>query len=145
MVRFIAVFLLILIPQAADTQSEPRPVFVKALCEGKLSSAVVSAFKQEISTSHRYRLIPSMDDNGRMDVVVSIQMSCTEREKIAAIATVYGKAKCFGPSNCHGAFDVPSLRVDLCDFDAAVDCGRMLFEAFENYLSRPNRTQLLLE
>jgi hypothetical protein len=145
MVRFIAVFLLVLSAQAADIESDSRPVFVKALCEGKLSSVVISAFKQEISLSHKYRLIPSMDDNGRMDVVVSIQMSCTEREKIAAIATVYGKAKCFGSSNCHGAFDVPSLRVDLCDFDAPVDCGRVLFEAFENYLSRPSRTHLLLE
>jgi hypothetical protein len=123
--------------------ADREPVFVKGSCDGSATSAtVLSSLKDIIQISDKYRLITSLDDGGRMDTVLTIQLSCKERGNLTAVATVYGEAKCFGPAKCHGAFDVPSLRVDFCD---STECGRSLFRAFENYMNNPNKTHLILE
>jgi hypothetical protein len=145
MERLIQILLFTLASLAANTAESPRPVFIHHACDDKISYAVISSLKEEIRTSQKYQLVPTLDDNGRMDVVLTIQMSCTERNDAAAVATVYGKGKCFGHNNCHGAFDVSSLRADFCDSNAAVECGRSLFKAFDDYTKRPSLIQLRLE
>jgi hypothetical protein len=64
-------------------------------------------------------------------------MKCTERTNIAAVATVFGAAKCFSVKNCHLTIDGSSLRSDLCDSSASAECGRVLFKAFDDYTSNP--------
>jgi hypothetical protein len=125
-------------------QARPQSVFVKATCNGKLSSVMRSSFIEEIRASQKYQSIPDLGDNGRMDVVLHVQMSCTERDNVAAVATVYGAAKCFGPRNCHATMDGTSLSVTLCDPNALESCGRALFKAFDDYVSNKLTTPLRL-
>jgi hypothetical protein len=80
-----------------------------------------------------------------MDVVLTIDVKCAEREDVAAVATVYGKAKCFSPTNCHLAIDGSSMRSDLCDSKAAAECGRTLFRAFDDYVTNPLGPPLKLQ
>lgn len=102
-----AILLLIVSSAAANAANAPKPVFVHAQCGQKPPSAL-SSLKDEIRKSQKYQLISTLDDNGRMDVVLTIEMTCKERNDVTAIATAYGKGKCFSPSNCHGAFDSSS-------------------------------------
>jgi hypothetical protein len=139
-----AILLLMVSSAAANAANAPNPVFVHAQC-GEKSASALSALKDEIRKSQKYQLIPTLDDNGRMDVVLTIEMTCKERNDVIAIATAYGKGKCYSPINCHGAFDSSSLRVDFCDFTDPTACGRALYEAFDKYVSRPNPVQLNLQ
>ena len=120
-----------LVSLAASTGQTARPVSLKATCLGKISSAVLSSFREEIRTSQRYQLVPDLSDNGLMDVVLAVDMNCTERKDVVAVATVYGKAQCFTSKNCHLSIDTSSLRSDLCNSDDATECGRLLFKALE--------------
>ena len=137
--------LLILSSLTASAAEPARPVFVKATCTGKLSSVVLQTFKEELRTSQKYQPISTVDDNGRMDVVLQVDMSCAEHDNVAAVAIVYGVAKCFGPKNCHVAMDGNSLTAVLCDSNGTGDCGRMIFRSFDSYVNRPNSTPLKLE
>lgn len=127
--------------QVADAQ---RPVFIKGVCLEKISSDVLSSLKNEIRNSQKYRLVRDQSDEGKMDIVLTINMSCTEHKDISAIATVFGRVKCFGPTNCHHAIDGSSVRADLCNGDAATECGRSLFKAFDDYVINPIKPQLKL-
>src|ERR1700720_4606105 len=80
------ILLFTLASQTAHASEGPRSVFVKAICNGKLSAAVLASFREGIRTSQKYQLIPTLDDNGRMDVVLEVEMSCTERNNAVAIA-----------------------------------------------------------
>jgi hypothetical protein len=71
--------LFVLSPFIRSDAQGPKSVFVKATCDGTLSVAVVSTFKEEIRTSKRYQLISTLDDNRRMDVVIDVRMSCVEQ------------------------------------------------------------------
>jgi hypothetical protein len=51
----------------------------------------------------------------------------------AAIATTYGKGKCFPGAYCHGVVDGSSLKSALCDSNATAECGRSLFKNFDDY------------
>jgi hypothetical protein len=126
-----------LVSLAANGAKSPSPVFVKAACDGKISSAVISTLREEIGNSQKYRLVRTVADNGQMDVVLTIEVNCTERNKLAAIATIFGRAKCFGVKNCHLAIDGSSLRSDLCDSDGVTECVRTLFRAFDDNVSNP--------
>jgi hypothetical protein len=137
-------FVFILTSLTAAAQASPQSVFVKATCDGKMSSVVRSSFMDQIRASPKYQSISNLGDNGRMDVVLHVQMSCAERNDVAAVATVYGVAKCFGPRNCHATMDGTSLRVALCDPNAVADCGRALFKAFDDYESNALATPLRL-
>jgi hypothetical protein len=91
----------------------PKPVFLRAECEGKVSTALLASLKEEISISEKYKLVAHLDDNGRLDVVLAIYMNCVEHNGIAAITTAYGQAKCLSTSNCHRLVDGSSVRSAL--------------------------------
>ena len=140
------VLILLSIPSLAVSAAEsPRPVFIRAACDGKVSSIVLSSLREEIRTSREYELASTLDDNGRMDEVHTIYMSCTERKAVAAVATNYGLARCLSGTNCHSIVDGSSIRSDLCDASAAEECGRALFKAFDDYISNPNAPRLKLK
>jgi len=143
--RLILIVLLILIWSVTSAAEGPRPVFVKAACGGKISSAVLSLFKDEIRTSKKYEEVTTLDDNGKMETVLDLQMSCQEHDNVAAFATVFGVAKCFGPRNCHVSIDGSTLGVLLCYSTAVPECEHAIFRAFDDYMSRPNPAHLKLE
>jgi hypothetical protein len=124
-------------PLAASAAEGPKPVFIHAACDGKLSSTVLSAFRDEIQTSQKYQLAPDLEDNGHLDIVLTIYMSCTERHDVVAIATSYGLAKCFSDKTCHSTVDSVSIRSALCDASAVGECGRTLFKTFDDYTRGP--------
>jgi hypothetical protein len=114
-------------------------IFIKAAaCDGKLSSAVIASLKEEIGNSQKYHLVPNLSDEGRMGEVITIGMACSERTEVAAVATTYGKGKCFPGAYCHQAVDGSSLKVALCDSNAIAECGRVLFKTFDDYASHMN-------
>ena len=127
--------------QQTQTQDHPqaqalRPVFVKAnTCDGKLASVLFSSFKEAISTSQRHELVQDLSDNGKMDTVLIIQMACEERNNSVSVKSAYGMAKCFGPKNCHAAFDGRTGNVLSCDPNGEPICGKELFKEFEYVLA----------
>jgi hypothetical protein len=141
----ILMFLFTLASLATNAADSPRPVFVKAVCFGGVSSSVLSSFREQIRASQRYRLVSGLDDNGLMGVVLTVDMKCTEHDDIAAVATAFGKARCFSKTNCHLTIDGASMRADLCDSKAPAECGRVLFKAFDDYISNPLAPPLKLQ
>jgi hypothetical protein len=129
---------------AANAADGPKPVFVKATCLGKVSSSVLSFFREEMRRSQKYQLVPNLSDNGLMDLVLTIDMNCTESNDVAAVATVYGNAKCFSSTNCHVTIVGSSIRSVLCESKAVTECGRILFKAFDDYMSNPIAPRLKL-
>lgn len=119
----------------ASAAENLRSLFIHAACDGKISSAVLSSLKEEIRTSTKYQLVPGLDDNGRMDTVLTIYMNCAERSDVAAVATSHGWAHCDSVTDCRGTVDGSSIRSTLCDAIAAAECGRTLFKAFDAYVS----------
>jgi hypothetical protein len=142
--NYLFALLLALMPPVASAADGVQAVFVKTTCAGKISSAVLSSLRREISASPKYRLALTLDDDGQMDIVFVIQMKCSERESVAGIASVFGQAKCVGVKTCHLVVDGLSLRSDLCDSNAAAECGRALFKALEDYRSNPLSPRLKL-
>ena len=116
-----------------------RPVFIAfpkpATCDGKLASVLLSSFKEAISTSQRHELIRDLSDNGKMDTVLIVQMSCEERSNSVSVTSTYGEAKCFGPKNCHAALDPRTGNVLSCDPNGEPICGKELFKEFEYVLA----------
>lgn len=133
--RSVLILLFTLTPLAAKAVEGPRPVFIRASCDGKIASVVLSALKDEIRTSVKYRLVRGLDDDGRMDSVLTIYMNCTERSEVTAVATNYGSAHCYSSTDCRGVVDGSSIRSALCDSGTAAECGRSLFKAFDDYTS----------
>jgi hypothetical protein len=113
----------------------PKPVFVKGTCLDPISSGVLSSLDETIRNSQKYRRAHNLGDGDQMGVVLTINVTCTERKNVAAIATVFGAAKCFSATNCHVAIDGSSLRSDLCDSSTAAACVRALYNAFDDYMS----------
>lgn len=122
---------------SASAEGSASPVVIKAACEGATPSTVLYALREEIGNSQKYRLTPNLADDGRMDVVRTINMKCTERNNLVAVATVFGAAKCFSLTNCHLSIDGSSIRADLCDSKTASECARLLFKAFDDYVNSP--------
>jgi len=108
---------------------------LEATCEGKLASVLFSSFKEAISTSQRYELVPDLSDHGKMDAVLIIQMACGEHNNFVSVGSVYGMAKCFGPKNCHLSLDGRTLNVLMCDPNGEAICGKELFKEFEYVLA----------
>jgi hypothetical protein len=136
---FLFVMLLLLFTpyksRAAETLS---PVFIKTACNGKISSMLLSSLRDVIGNSQKYRVTTTLTDDNQMDVVLTINIDCTERGNAVALASVFGQAKCFqSSSNCHFRIDVWSLRSDLCDANSATECARKLFRRFSDYVSNP--------
>ncbi len=120
----------------ANAAEPAKSVFVKATCTGKLSSAVLHRFEEELRRSQRYQLISTVDDNGRMDVVLQVHVSCAEHDNFVAVAIVYGLAKCFEPKHCRVTMDGNTLTAILCDSNGIENCGQLLFRSFDSYVSR---------
>lgn len=118
-----------------------QPVFIRAAprCDNKLSTIVLASLKEAISASGKYRLISSLDDEGKLDLVHTIYMACVENNDVSSVATQYGIGKCRSGKECGSIIDGDSLNVSLCNANLSPDCGRALFKAFNYYmgLNRP--------
>jgi hypothetical protein len=148
MTRLILTLLFTLATLAANAADTPKSsVFIHAACDSKISSAVVASLKEEIGNSQKYHLVPNLSDEGRLGVVLTINLACTERTDVAAVASAYGKGQCFAGAYCHGVSDGSSLKSALCDSSATAECGRTLFKTFDDYVSHmssPSAPQLQL-
>jgi hypothetical protein len=122
-----------------------KPISVQPACDGKLSSVLLSSFKDAISTSQRYVLVPNLSDNGKMDAVLIIQMACGEHNNTVSVGSIYGMAKCFGPKNCHVSLDGHTLNVLMCDSNGGATCGKELFKEFEYMLATTGLMGVKLE
>src|ERR1700721_2886300 len=140
----VLISLLTLGPLVGHAAEPPKSVFVVGSCLDEISSNVLSTLQEQIRNSQKYRWAHNLGDGDQTAVVLTINVSCIERKNVAAIATVFGAAKCFSPTNCHHAIDGSSVRSDLCDANAAVECGRALFKAFDNYVINPIKSKLTL-
>jgi hypothetical protein len=130
-------------PRVPERETDgAKATFIKTNCAGKISSVLLSSLRNEIGASLKYRLTDTLDDDGQMDTVFTIYMTCSERESVTGIASVFGQAKCFSKTECHLVADGSSLRSDLCDSTAATECGRSLFKVFEDYTSNPRAPKL---
>ena len=136
--------LLISASLAAHASETPKSVFIVGSCLEKISSDVLSSLEEGIRSSQKYRLAHNLGDGDQMGVVWAINVSCTERKNVAAIATVFGAARCFTATNCHHAVDGSSVRAYVCDANDITECGRALFKAFDDYVSNPIRAPLKL-
>lgn len=132
--RLVVMLLFTLAPVAASAAESPQSVYVHADCEGKVSSAVVSSFTEAVHASQKYHQVPTLDDEGRRGVVMTIYMACAERNDVIGVASSYGWAKCYGEKECHLSLDGSSIRSVLCDAKAAAECGRTLFKVLEDFI-----------
>jgi hypothetical protein len=94
-----------------------------------------SSFKEAIPASQRYELVPDLSDHGKWDTVLIVQMACEEHNNSVSVTSAYGMAKCFGPRNCHVAFDPRTSNVLTCDPKGEAICGKELFKEFEYVLA----------
>jgi hypothetical protein len=141
--KVILTLLFTLAPLTAVAENQ-KSVFIHAACDGKSSSAALASLRQVIRTSQKYQLVHTLDDDGRMGIVLSIYMSCAERNDVIAVATSYGLAKCYGEKNCHLSVDGHSIKSTLCDARSAAECGQMLFQSFDDYMKSPNSSTFKL-
>src|SRR5258706_14613142 len=103
--RLVLILLITLTSLAAHAADGPKPLFIMARCDEKLSSVVLSSLKEAVNASHKYQLTPSLDDIGRLDTVQTIHMTCRENNDVVAVATQFGIAKCLSASICHSVID----------------------------------------
>ena len=137
--RLVLICLFMLAPLAANPAEKPKSVFIHATCDGsKVFSDTLSSLREGIHTSQKYQLVRTLNDEGRMAVVLTIYIDCAERNGIVAVATSYGLAKCYSDKNCHLSVDGNSIKSTLCDASNAAECGRTIFKAFDDYLNHPN-------
>jgi hypothetical protein len=141
----LALVVMLAVGTAHSSETVRRPVSIHSLCPGSIVSAVIVALTEEFQASPQYRIARTLSDEGQMDVVLTIQLNCAERDKTAAIATVYGQAKCLSETNCHLSTDGLSLRSALCDSAAVDECGHTLYKAFDSYVNNPNRPVLQIK
>jgi hypothetical protein len=137
--RVILVLFLTTVSLSAHAADTTQPVFLRARCDKKLSSIVISTLKDAITASGKYRLVSGLDDEGKLDLVHSIYMTCAENNDVSSVATQYGIAKCRSSKECSSVIDGESLNVSLCNANQSADCGRALFKMFDYYigLNRP--------
>lgn len=136
--------LLTLAPLVGHAAETPKSVFVAGSCLDKISSDVLFSLQEQLRNSQKYRLAHNLGDGDQMGLVLTINVSCTERMNVAAIATVLGAAKCFSATDCHHAIDGSSIRADLCYANTAAACGQAIFKAFDDYRSNPIKSPLKL-
>jgi hypothetical protein len=136
-IHLVLILLFSLAPFAAGAADSPKSVFIHTACDGKISSEVLSSLREGIRNSQKYQLVRTLDDEGRMGIVLTIYMNCAERNDVIAVATGYGLAKCYSGTKCHLSVDGSSIRSVFCDASVAVECGRTLFKAFDDYMKNP--------
>jgi hypothetical protein len=98
--RVILVVLLTTASLSAYAADSAQPVFVRARCDKKLSSIVIASLREGITASGKYRLSSSLDDEGKLDLVHTIFMTCAENNDVSSVATQYGIAKCHSSKEC---------------------------------------------
>jgi hypothetical protein len=135
--RIIPILLFMLASLGANATENPKFVFIHAACDGKSSSAALSSLREVIRTSQKYQLVHTLDDDGRMGIVLTIYINCAEHNNVIGVATSYGLAKCYSEKNCHLSVDGHSIKSTLCDASAPVECGREVFKAFDDYMKNP--------
>jgi hypothetical protein len=145
MIRCILIATVIFSSFVAHAETHPKPLFFMAKCDGRLSSVVLSALKEAAVASQKYELVSSLDDNGHLDTVQTIHMTCAENKEVTAVAIQFGIAKCQSITVCHSGIDGLSLNVALCNANLSADCGRALFKTFDAYVGRPNPIPLKIE
>jgi len=143
--NYILVFVVLAASFVARGETGQKPLFIRAKCDGKLSSIVVSGLREAANASPKYRLVPGLDDNGRLDTVQTIYLTCVENNEFTAVATQFGIAKCQSTTVCHSVIDGFSLNACLCTASRSSDCGRALFKVFDAYVNRPNQAPLQVE
>ena len=150
MKRIVFALFLVLTSVIANGADAPKSsVFIKPRCESKVSSAVLAFLKTELESAPKFHIVPNLTDEGRMGEVLTIDIVCAERTDIgiAGVATTFGKGKCFPGAYCHGVMDGSSLMSTLCDMAASPACGKVIFKAFDEYVSHmasPGAPQLQL-
>ena len=122
-----------------------KPIFLQATCDGKLASVLLASFKEAISTSHRYELVSTLSNNGKMDAILIVQMTCGENNNFVSVGSIYGMAKCFGSQNCHLSLDGHTLNVLMCDQNGETVCGKELLKEFEYMLATTRLMGVRLE
>jgi len=132
--RLVLVLLFTLAPVAASAAESLQSINIHADCDGKTPSAVIASFTEAIRASQKYHLVPSLDDEGRQGIVLTVNMACAELNNVVGIASSYGWAKCYSEKECHLAIDGRSIRSVLCDASAASECGRTLFKVMEDFI-----------
>lgn len=146
----IIILLLFLIASATCHAVEtPKHVFIKASCEGKVSSAVIMSFREAIRASNGYQLTKSFLDDGGVGAVLTVYMTCTDisddqASDIAAVAAIYGQSRCVLGS-CRVTSYESTLKSLLCGSNTATECGKALFRDFDEYWSGPNSPPLKLQ
>ena len=129
-----------------QAQSSQKHLFVVAKCDGTLSSIIVSALKDAATASQKYHVISTlMSTVGHRDVVQTITLMCGESKDVTAIAMLFGIVKCKSTKLCLSTDDSFTLNVALCNANLSVDCGRTIFEGFDKYINRPDRTPLKVD
>ena len=111
---------------AAYAADSAKPVLIKATCDRETSAPLLSSFQEAIQTSNRYEMV-NLSDDGKMDVVLTINMVCPEPDNVIGVASVYGMAKCSGPQNCHHSIDGSRLNMLMCDPNGQAQCGKEHF------------------
>jgi hypothetical protein len=129
--------------QQARTQDQVKPVFLITNCTLKSGSLILSAFKEALQSSKKYELVPDLSDKGKMDVVITVKMICVEDKGNAAVASVYGLAKCFGPKNCHVSVNDSTLNALLSEPAMETQSGINLFKGFDEAQAR-SKDQMIL-
>lgn len=124
----------------AQTSTSPRLVFIHATCDGKEAGAVLGSLKERMAGSRKYAVIPRLDDDGRTDEVLEIYMHCSQRNDTVAIATSYGRGRCVAVNRCGSMIDGSSIKSTLCDGRATDECGKILFNSFDEYVTRPKES-----
>ena len=137
------IFSVIFASQAAHASDQMKPVFLKTNCILKSGSVILSAFKEALQDSKKYELVPDLSDNGKMDVVISVQMICEEDKGNVAVASIYGLAKCFGPRNCHLSSDDSTLNALLSEPGGETQSGINLFKGFDQGMT-DSKGQMIL-
>ena len=128
----------------AHAAGTPKSVFVVGECLDRISAPVLSSLEVQVRSSQKYRLVNNLGDGDEMGIVWTINVNWSERKNVAAIAIVFGVAKCFSATNCHHAIDGSSVRAKLCDVNDITRCGQELFKAFEDFMNNPIRSTLRL-
>ena len=137
----ITMLLFALWASAQATDNRRKHVFIEdTACDSQFSSIVIASLRKNIRESEAYQLATSMKDSGGLRVVIAIYMICTEAtlnssERVASLATIFGFVRC-DDASCHSATDEQSLGVFLCSGNRGVGCGRDIYTALADYMSK---------
>jgi hypothetical protein len=129
---------------AVHASDQLKPVFLKTNCNLKSGSMILSAFEEAMENSKKYELVSDLSDNGKMDVVISVQMICEEDKGNVAVASIYGLAKCFGPKNCHASLDGSTLTALLSEPGLEKQSGVNLFKEFDRMQAESKNHEMVL-